>query len=1032
MRVVSVAGRLSDLGYNILLWEEPGSEPEETNVTFSDIVPAFAGKKYGSWRLYKHQVEAIEALSAGKNIVLTAKTGSGKTEAWALAALREGWRVLAVYPTLALAADQIHRLEEYYDAAGYGRDAVVRLDRPTLSRMRGRDDVYSALASARVVVTNPAFLMAELKRMAVGRGILDLFLPKVDLIVLDELDFYGPRGAHLLLAMLEIISKHIASTPPRIAVLTATLGNPSELASYLYRITGRQGRVISGRPRHPPNRYILVVGKGIDALYRFVKSRLSLIASKIPWIKEVIEDEDEFAERAWEIAEALEALGLRPPRPALDPVEVLAAILELEEDGVTLVFARSIRHAERLYRSLLSKGERYARLVGVHHHLVPKDRREEIERAAREGRIRMVISVRTLAQGIDIGTVVRVVHVGLPVDTREFHQREGRKGRRREIPFTESVLIPQGLWDSKLLRAGAEAVREWASLHLEKLYINPSNAYAALFRGLWRVIRGVELDEDEKRLLERLGLITVKHTLAGERLWPSEKGQRVWHNLGFYEYGPPYGYKRYVRRGWREERVPEEASIREAVERLQPGCYDYTTGAIVVEHDAARLRIVEEPVQDALERHEWLRKAAGEYEDVKRLWRERPNLEQDLAYGRVSTHVVMRVEAPVAGFGPLVELPAGVEWIVESRRPRITRTGRVYHEIHAIELDVATSGKYMDYTYGYVVEVPGDVDVAEIEAGLAYLQVFLRMSDYAVPLGMIRYAVMPSGIVRRVHIWEDEPAGLIEGLDWARIAEEVERFKPNPLALTLLAAVSPAVYAHIVQNERLIDALPSLAARMARLIAGVKRLSVGRVVVECPRPSPEHRVAVVLVLHERVDIGRTMVVDVIAYHDGSGVKVESMAYEPGLTSGYEVSVKLYGILGRLFKEGYRVYHYGQEKLLVNLLAGAYMAYVIIDQAKREGKLRDLAEELRKRLGVELPLAALGDVGRRAARATSRLGEELSDALREAKREKRVEPFKNVLEKAAKLLAETLYCIALAIEKGRVEFTKEPEKRGKQS
>lgn len=1030
MRVASVAGRLGDLGYNILLWEEPGSEPEETSTTFSDIVPAFAGKRYGSWRLYRHQVEAIEALCSGRNIVLTARTGSGKTEAWALAAIREGWRVLAIYPTLALAADQIHRLEEYYEAAGYGRGAVVRLDRPTLSRLRGREDIYAALASARVVVTNPAFLMAELKRMAVGRGMLDHFLNRVDLIVLDELDFYGPRGAHLLLAMLELVSRFVAREPPRVAVLTATLGNPLELAEYLRRVTGRPGSVISGKPRHPPNRYILVVGKGIDALYKFVKRNLSSIAPRIPWIKEVIEDEELFAERAWEIAEALEAIGLRPPRPALDPVEVLSAILDLEEDGVTLVFARSIRHAERLYRSLVSRGDRYAKLVGVHHHLVPKDRREEIERAAREGRIRMIISVRTLAQGIDIGTVVRVVHVGLPVDTREFHQREGRKGRRREIPFTESVLIPQGLWDSKLLRAGAEAVREWASLHLEKLYINPSNAYAALFRGLWKVIRGVELDDEERRLLERLGLVTVKVTLAGERLWPSEKGQRVWHNLGFYEYGPPYGYKRYVRRGWREERVPEEASIREAVERLQPGCYDYTTGAIVVEHDASRLRIIEEPVGEALERHEWLRKAAGEYEEVKRLWRERPSLEQDLAYGRVSTHVVMRVEAPVAGFGPLVELPVGVEWVVESRRPRVTRTGRVYHEVHAIELDVATSGKYMDYTYGYVVEVPGDVDPLEIEAGLAYLQVFLRMSDYAVPLGMIRYAVMPSGIVRRVHIWEDEPAGLIEGLDWARIAEEVEGFRPTPLALTLLAAVNPAVYAQVVQNEKLIDALPSMAARIARLIAGVKRLAIGRVIVECPRPSPDHRVAVILVLHERVDIGRTMVVDVIAYHDGGGVKVESMAYEPGLTSGYEVSVKLYGVLGKLLKEGYRVYHYGQERLLVNLLSGAYMAYVIVDQAKREGRLRDLAEELRKRLGVELPLAALGDVGRRAARATSRLGEELSDALKEARREKRVEPVKKVLEETAKLLAETLYCVALALEKGRVEFTGEREERRK--
>ncbi|AEM37907.1 DEAD/DEAH box helicase domain protein [Pyrolobus fumarii 1A] len=1025
MRVVSVAGKLIDLGYQVVVWDEAGSEPEVSSKTFADIVPRLAGSEVGSWRLYRHQVESIEALRRGENIVLTARTGSGKTESWALAALAEGWRVLAIYPTLALAADQIHRLEKYYTLAGYGPHAVMRLDRPTLDKLGGPHGVIRALSAAKVVVSNPAFLMAELKRIAVGRGLLEHFLTRVDLIVLDELDFYGPRGAHLLIAMLELISRYIAVEPPRVAVLTATLGNPGELAKLLERITGRKSRVITGSPRRPPNRYVLVLGKGVDALRRFVKQNASVIASRVPWVLELLDDEEEFAERAYEVYEALEAIGLRPPRPSLDPVEILSAILDLEEDGVTLAFTRSIRHAERVYRSLLDRNPRAKSLAAVHHHLVPKDRREEVERAAREGRLKLVVTVRTLAQGIDIGTIVRVVHVGLPSDTREFHQREGRKGRRKEIPFTESVLIPQGLWDSKLLRAGAEAVREWTRLHLEKLYINPRNAYAALFRGLWKTFRGLKLDPDEEEVLRKFGLVTVKHTLAGERIWPSEKGMKVWNNLGFYEYGPPYGYKRYIRRNGREERVPEEASIREAVERLQPGCYDYTTNAIVVEHDAGKLRIVEEPIERAVERYEWLRKAVGEYEDVKLMWRERPDIAGDLLYGRVSTSVVLRVEAPVAGFGPLVELPAGVEWVVESRRPRITRSGRVYHEIHSIQLDVATSGKYSDFTYGYVVEVPSDTDPLEIEAGLAYLQVFLRLSDYSLPLGLLRYTVMPAGIVKRIHIWEEEPAGIIEGLDWARIAREVESFKPTPLALTLLAAIDPAVYNSVVQNEKLIDALPLYAARMAKLIAGVRSVEIAGVRVECPRPSPEHRIATLLILHEKVDTGRTVLVDVIGVHDGSGPKIDVYTYEPGVTSGYEVSVKLYGLLGKLFKEGYKVYHYGQERLLVNLLAGAYMAYMIVDHAKREGKLVDLAEELRKRVG-DVPLVALGDVGRRLARQTSRFGEELQEAMKRAREERNPEPVVKVLRSIARETLETLYCLALALEKGIVERVENSE------
>ncbi|MEM4880442.1 MAG: DEAD/DEAH box helicase, partial [Desulfurococcaceae archaeon] len=109
---------LRSKGYSFIKYTEPAMEPRYIDMVFKDIVEEFSSLELGYQRLYEHQYTAYRELSKGHNVVMVAGTGSGKTEAWFLyfaSKLRQGDDIvaIAVYPTLALANDQVKRLEKY-------------------------------------------------------------------------------------------------------------------------------------------------------------------------------------------------------------------------------------------------------------------------------------------------------------------------------------------------------------------------------------------------------------------------------------------------------------------------------------------------------------------------------------------------------------------------------------------------------------------------------------------------------------------------------------------------------------------------------------------------------------------------------------------------------------------------------------------------------------------------------------------------------------------------------------------------------
>ncbi len=886
------SGRLLErLGYSYISFVEPASEPELVETRFSDVLPQLSALEAGGWRLYRHQLVALEALGAGCNVVLVSGTGSGKTEAWLLHFLRMNvageYRGLALYPTLALAHDQVKRINMYASAVGV---KVLELDasrRAELEKRLGRRGLREEIASARLVVSNPAFVLHDVKRLVESpqRSLLEPFYRRLDFLVLDELDFYGPRSLALLDALVELLALYTTKRL-QVVVLTATLANPEELAERLTGVTGRRTVVVRGKPFRVENRVYLVLGKNLEKLWREVRERARKVWDRLdPTVRRSLESLEEFKKKLYMVLAVLEAQGLDVPKPSVDPAELLEAYAE--DEGVTLVFTPSIASAERLVRRLK---EKLGELVAAHHHLVPKSVREEVEERARRGQVKVVVSPRTLSQGVDIGTVVRVVHLGLPEDVREYMQREGRKGRRRELGYTETIVIPYSRWDRELLAQGVDAFTEWLGMPLEKTIVNPRNRYRLLFTGLAKLLspwlgRLSSLTEEEASVLEEAG-VTVRGRVDEKR------ARSIWEKLNFYEYGPPHGVKRYLDTGEGELKPLEPIGWCDLVERFQVGCIDYSMDAVVVQvRRAPRSRMVTAVVEKPLHKLrpwevEGLEEAIEEYRYIKTGWGEEPSLYRDLARGKLVTRVICLVYPPRKGFGLLRKVPNRVVWTLYSDKPRVVETGSgpvVVYERRNIYVPVNTAGEYRDYTYGVIFEAGEADDPTLLRVGLAFMVIAMRRV-LGIPFETIMYSVEKLGDKKIVELHEPEAAGVLETLDWARLRRVVEEYKPSRLDTVLLLQVDEIAYTDLASMGMDWELARRAALRVIDLILSrekVRAVLAGRR-IEIPRPSRANKLlALDIIAHDLEETRETPVPETLvalAVYDGDQVRAAADIY----------------------------------------------------------------------------------------------------------------------------------------------------------
>src|ERR1035438_6689799 len=128
--------------------------------TYADIpepvdarLRAALGKR-GIERLYSHQADAFDAVQSGKHVVIVTPTASGKTLCYNLPVMNlllkdPGARAMYLFPTKALAEDQLHEFQRAVDEMGSEiRAFTYDGDTPGDARRAIRQ-------RANVVLTNP-------------------------------------------------------------------------------------------------------------------------------------------------------------------------------------------------------------------------------------------------------------------------------------------------------------------------------------------------------------------------------------------------------------------------------------------------------------------------------------------------------------------------------------------------------------------------------------------------------------------------------------------------------------------------------------------------------------------------------------------------------------------------------------------------------------------------------------------------------------------------------------------------------------
>ncbi len=383
--------------------------------------------------LYSHQAKALNAVFAGKNVIIATPSASGKTLCYHLATLDalmhdKDSRALYIFPTKALAQDQLRSLRQIAHPLSLRTrgEAISPAAVATFDGDTPQDRRANIRKQARVVLTNPDML--HLGILPNHQSWSRLFR-NLKYVVVDETHIYrGVFGSHVgnVLRRLRRLCAFYGSDPHFICC-SATIANPQEHAQNIVGLSF-EAVVEDGSPHgekyfafwNPP---LLDEGK---------TGRRSSNSEAAFLLKELVQKE-------------IRSL-------------VFATTRKLTE----LIY---IYTQEQLPPSLSDKISPYR--AGY----LPEDRRR-IEHQFFQGELLGLVATTALELGINIGDLDATVLTGYPGSIASTWQQAGRSGRSTHSSLSFLIGLENPL-DQYLMRNPDYLF----SRSFDNAIINPDNPY---------------------------------------------------------------------------------------------------------------------------------------------------------------------------------------------------------------------------------------------------------------------------------------------------------------------------------------------------------------------------------------------------------------------------------------------------------------------------------------------------------------------------------------------------------------------------